>query len=88
MGNGFKNIIKYSRYKIHEHVTSKSWAIIIMPIDIKIDNAHGFVHIHFSNKGKHHKISITDYDKILNTIIKHIDENKIIDKYKLCGELK
>jgi hypothetical protein len=45
MGNQRKNII--GKYTIYDYISPKMWAIIIMPIEIRVDNAHEFVHIHF-----------------------------------------
>jgi len=45
------NSIKLGKYKIYRKTSKKGWAITITPINIRIDNFHGFPHIHFSLKG-------------------------------------
>ena len=72
---------------IYENITPKMWAIVIMPIEIRIDNAHGYVHIHFSLKGLKHKINKTSFDEIYEIIEEHIEKNRVIDKRKLWEEL-
>ncbi|MDR2623170.1 MAG: hypothetical protein LBC39_01165 [Methanobrevibacter sp.] len=84
-GSQNKNII--GDYLIYDNKTPRMWAIVIMPIEIRVDNAHGFVHIHFSHRGIHHKINKTDFDEIYEIIVRHIEINKIIDKKKLWEEL-
>ncbi|MDR1820615.1 MAG: hypothetical protein LBR15_10285 [Methanobrevibacter sp.] len=74
-------------YTLHINVTSKMWAIVIMPIQIRVDNTHGFVHIHFSHKGKHHKIGKSNFDEIYEIIVNHVENNEIISKKKIWGEL-
>jgi hypothetical protein len=55
---------KIGKYTIHVNITPRTWAIIIMPPEIRIDNANGFVHIHFSLRGKHHPINKKDFNHI------------------------
>jgi hypothetical protein len=73
-----KNII--GKYIIYDNISPRMWAIIIMPIEIRVDNAHGFVHIHFSHKGFQHKINKVDFNEIYEIIIHHIEINQTIDK--------
>ncbi|WP_281192496.1 hypothetical protein [Methanobrevibacter filiformis] len=35
-----------------------------MPDNVRVDNFHGFPHIHFSLKGKHNKININNMDDV------------------------
>ncbi|MCL2116586.1 MAG: hypothetical protein FWH29_10255 [Methanobrevibacter sp.] len=80
-----KNFIR--DYIIYDNTTPKMWAIIVMPIEIRIDNAHGYVHIHFSLKGRKHKINKTNFHEIYGIIEKHIEKNELINKKKLWKEL-
>ena len=33
---------------VYKRKSKRGWAIVIMPDNIRIDNYHGFTHIHFS----------------------------------------
>jgi hypothetical protein len=79
--------LEYGKYKIYLKTSKRGWAITITPINIRVDTFHGFPHIHFSLKGKHHPIKINKLDKALNIIINHILDNDEINKKKLREEL-
>ena len=87
MKKSLKNKNFIGDYIVYDNITPKMWAIIIMPIEIRIDNAHGYVHIHFSLKGPKHKINKRNFYEIYEIIEKHIEKNSILDKNKLWSEL-
>ncbi|MDR0911329.1 MAG: hypothetical protein LBM96_01845 [Methanobrevibacter sp.] len=87
MKSGSRNKNFIGEYIIYDSMTPRMWAIVIMPIELRVDNAHGFVHIHFSHRGIKHKINKNNFYEIYEIIVNHIEENKIIDKRKLWDEL-
>nr|WP_302578488.1 hypothetical protein [Methanobrevibacter arboriphilus] len=58
-----------------------------MPDGTRVDNFHGFMHIHLEHNGKKHSI-IENKTQILKIIIKHIERNKKIIKKGLLEELR
>jgi len=58
-----------------------------MPDNIRIDNHHGFVHIHFTPKGKKHEIKEKNIDTLLNIIVQNIGKNEELDLNKLKEDL-
>jgi len=58
-----------------------------MPDKLLIDNFHGDVHFHIDKKTKI-KITILNSDKIFFKVMKHIESEKGLDKYKLLEELR
>lgn len=72
---------------VYKRKSKRGWAIVIMPDNIRIDNYHGFTHIHFSLNGKHEKIKYDDFDEIYRIIKMHILLNKGINKKLLRKEL-
>ncbi|MGL4669841.1 MAG: hypothetical protein ACRCVG_04515 [Methanobacteriaceae archaeon] len=85
LNNG--NVVKVRGYNIYERKSRKGWAIIIMPIGIRIDNFHGFPHIHFSQNGKKHNINTNNFNKVYKVVFTHILTNTKISKEKLREEL-
>ena len=81
------NVMEIGEYTLYRKNSMRWWAITITPINIRIDNFHGFPHIHYSLKGKHHSIGINDLDKAYKIVIHHIENNKKIYKDKLTEEL-
>jgi len=74
MKKGLRNKNFIGDYIIYDNIAPKMWAIIIMPIEIRIDNAHDYVHIHFSLKGTKHKINKTNFYEIYGIIETHIEK--------------
>jgi hypothetical protein len=72
---------------IYHRKSKRGWAIVIMPDNIRIDNFHGFSHIHLEFKGKHEPIKYDSFETVLNIIIDHIEINKGLNKKKLRLEL-
>ncbi|MCK9152288.1 hypothetical protein [Methanobacterium alcaliphilum] len=65
----------------------KYWAILLMPDNIRIDNNHGYCHIHLKNKKNHHPLKNDSFESIYQIISDHIQENNQIDMDKLKKEL-
>lgn len=79
---------KIGNYDVYERQTQRGWAIVILPIGIKIDNFHGFSHFHFSSEDKeHHKININTLEEAYNITFNHIIKNTEINPKKLYEEL-
>ena len=74
-------------YDVYERESIRGWAITIIPIGIRIDNFHGFPHIHFTLKGEKHKINVEEFEKALYIVFLHISKNKKINPEKLFEEL-
>jgi hypothetical protein len=81
------NISKIGKYKIYRKISQRGWVITIMPAKIRIDNYHGFPHIHYSLKGTHNPIEVNDLNKAFEIVTKYILNNETINKEKLRGEL-
>lgn len=73
--------------KVYFRETTRGWAIPITPDGIRIDNFHGFVHIHLSFNGDKIPIKHNDPKKIIKIIENHIFKNKGIIKKELLEEL-
>lgn len=73
---------------IKSRKSKKGWAIMIIPPNIRIDNFHGYAHIHFSPKGKKHRIKEENFDKIYQIVRIHLKKNKKLIKKELLGELR
>ncbi|MDR0774697.1 MAG: MarR family transcriptional regulator [Rickettsia sp.] len=78
---------KIGNYDVYEREGYRGWAIIIMPDGLRIDNYHGFPHIHFTHKGKKHKINTNNMEKALEILYNHIWKNEIINKKKITGRI-
>ncbi|MGL6298850.1 MAG: hypothetical protein ACRC1M_06775 [Methanobacteriaceae archaeon] len=83
-----RSVVKIGEYDLYERKSRKGWAIIIMPIGIRIDNFHGFPHIHFSQNGIKHEINTNDFNEAYEIVFKHILTNNKINKGKLREELQ
>lgn len=74
--------------KIIYHRRSKiGWAIVIMPDNVRIDNFHGFTHLHLEGKGCHEPIKHDPFDTVLNIVVDHIERNRGLHKKELRLEL-
>jgi hypothetical protein len=67
--------------------SKRGWAIVIMPNNIRIDNHHGFEHLHFSLKGKKHEITEKNMDTLINIIITNVEKNKELNLNELKEDL-
>ncbi|MGL6298512.1 MAG: hypothetical protein ACRC1M_05025 [Methanobacteriaceae archaeon] len=81
------SLLKIGKYNIYHKNSKRGWAITIMPINFRIDNFHGFPHIHFSLKGEHNPIRVNNFNEALIIVINHISNNDEINKKKLMEEL-
>jgi len=67
--------------------SQRGWAMTILPEGVRIDNFHGFMHIHLELGGKKHP-TIDDKVKIRELVKKHIEKNNKIIKKELREELR
>lgn len=79
------------RYKIKDNFViwneeAGVWAIIILPELIRIDNWHGYPHIHINKEKK--RISINNSYKVFLKVMGHIDRESVVNLKKLLGELR
>ncbi|MBZ9569972.1 hypothetical protein KQY27_00165 [Methanobrevibacter sp. TMH8] len=79
------------RYKIHNKSVIWSengdyWVIIILPDNIKVDNWHGYPHIHIGDEKK--KISINNSYKAFLKVRLHINRESGVNLNKLLEELR
>jgi len=58
-----------------------------MPDEIRVDNYHGFPHIHLSLEGDKIPIKYNDRDEVFIIIRNHLLKNKDIIKKELLEEL-
>jgi len=79
--------IVYMDKHIHIARSKRGWGITILPDGIRLDNFHGFSHIHLTLDGDHHHIKYDNADEIIVFLLNHIDKNKGIDIEKLKKEL-
>ena len=76
--------IKIKKSQIFYRETQRGWAIVIMPNKIKIDNFHGFPHIHIKNK---ETIKTKTLNKVLNIVVNYISLNNEINLEDLKNKL-
>ncbi|MCL2687781.1 MAG: hypothetical protein FWE58_04530 [Methanobrevibacter sp.] len=72
---------------IKSRKSKKGWAIVIIPPHARIDNFHGYSHIHFTPTGKKHKIIEMDFDMLYEIIRTHLKKNKKLIKEELLEVL-
>lgn len=80
----------HSRFQdktIYRIVSKRGWTIVIMPDNIRLDNFHGFPHIHMEGVENHLPITYNDFKTVDNLIMDHIDRNTGINKKELLMEL-
>jgi hypothetical protein len=65
----------------------KGWSMIIMPDSIRIDNNHGYCHIHIEYKKNYQRIKDNSLEAIYSLIINHIEINNGINLDELKKEL-
>lgn len=63
-----------------------SWAIIIFPEFILIDNCHSYPHIHINDENR--KISINNSCKVFLKVKLHIESESEVNLNKLLMELR
>ncbi len=67
--------------------SKKGWSMVIMPDSIRIDNNHGYCHIHIEYKKNHQNIKDNSLEAIYAMIMDHIEINKGINLDELKKEL-
>jgi hypothetical protein len=67
--------------------SKKGWSMVIMPDSIRIDNNHGYCHIHTEYKKNYQKIKENSLESIYLMIIDHIEINNGINLDELKKEL-
>jgi hypothetical protein len=72
---------------IYRRRSKRGWSIVIMPDNIRIDNFHGFPHVHLEGKGGHEEIKTNDFKTVHQIVIKHLERNKGVNKKELKREL-
>ena len=72
---------------IYWRQSKKGWSIMLMPESIRIDNNHGYCHIHLKYKKNYQKIKDDSFDDIYQLIIGHIEKNNGINLDDLKKEL-
>jgi len=68
--------------------SEKGWVIIIIPPYARIDNFHGYTHIHFTPKGEKFKVKEKNFEEIYKVVRLHLKRNKKLIENKLLEELK
>ncbi|MDP3624485.1 MAG: hypothetical protein Q8R66_11260 [Methanobacteriaceae archaeon] len=67
--------------------SKKGWSMIIMPDSIRIDNNHGYCHIHLEYKKNYQNIKENSLEAIYSMITDHIEINNGINLDELKKEL-
>jgi hypothetical protein len=80
--------VEIKNYKIYYRETLRGWAVAIMPNKIRIDNFHGFPHIHYSLKGEKQPIKTGTLTETLKIVLKYLSENDEIILEDLKNELE
>ncbi|KZX10143.1 hypothetical protein [Methanobrevibacter curvatus] len=84
-----ENKIKIKKYLIYYYETKRGWAIVIMPDEVRIDNFHGFPHMHyFAGDNNHKSIKTNTLTEALAIIINYLTKNDELIKEDLKEELK
>jgi hypothetical protein len=65
----------------------RGWSIVIMPGSIRIDDNHGYCHIHIGNKKNYQPIKDDSFEAIYQILVQHLERNKGIDLAELRKEL-
>jgi hypothetical protein len=87
MKNRTTSKILIENKEIYRDKSARGWAIVVMPDEIRVDNYHGFTHIHLSLDGDKIPIKYSDRDEVFVMIREHIIKNKNIIKKELLEEL-
>lgn len=74
-------------YVLYRRLTQKGWGISILPSKVRIDNFHGYPHIHFKLHGIKHNIKVNDMDEAYRIVHNHIMDFKKVNKRILFREL-
>ena len=71
---------------IYRKQSKRGWSIVVMPDGIRLDNFHGYPHIHWNN-GEIEEIIHDDYEIVLEIIRASISRGKDINLTDLRKEL-
>lgn len=82
-----KNRKSSQNNQIYWRKSKRGWSIIVMPDSIRIDNNHGYCHIHLKYKKNYQTIKDDSFGGIYQLIIGHIEENNGINLDDLKKEL-
>lgn len=82
-----KNEKSFQNNQIHWRKSKKAWSILLMPESIRIDNNHGYCHIHLKYKKNYQTIKNNSFIGIYQLIIGHIEKNNGINLDDLKKEL-
>jgi len=82
-----KNEKSFQNNLIYWRKSKKGWSLIVMPESIRIDNNHGYCHIHMNYKKNYQKIKDDSFNGIYQLIIGHIEKNNGINLDNLKKEL-
>jgi hypothetical protein len=74
-------------YFVYRRITRRGWAISIMPHKIRIDNFHGYPHIHFKLHGIKHQIKVNNIDEAYKIVHNHINDFRKVNNRILFREL-
>ncbi len=66
----------------------RGWSMVIMPESIRIDNFHGYCHIHIHEKKNYHTIKDESFDNIYHLVVEHLERNNGINVLELEKELE
>ncbi|MDR0912695.1 MAG: hypothetical protein LBM96_08885 [Methanobrevibacter sp.] len=79
----------YSRYgkDIYINNSSRGWAIVIMPEEIRIDNYHKEPHIHIKSNRPHLPIKFSKIDEVGLIVELHLEKYNGININELKNEL-
>lgn len=72
---------------IYWRKAERGWYIVIMPESIRIDDNHGYCHIHIGKKKNYHPIKDDTFEAIYLVLVEHIARNKGINRPELRKEL-
>lgn len=86
-----KKKVYSTKYKIKDRTvyrknSQKGWSIVIMPDGIRLDNFHGYPHIHGDTRNME-EIIYDDYEMVLKIVRRYIKRGEYIKTSKLREEL-
>ncbi|MBI5460461.1 hypothetical protein [Methanobacterium sp.] len=73
---------------VYRRKSKRGWSIVIMLDNIRIDNFHGFPHIHIQKKAGYEEIGIDDPDLVYFIVMDHLERENGLNIEKLKEELE
>jgi hypothetical protein len=55
--------------------SQRGWAIVIMPDNVRMDNHHGYPHIHYTPKGKKFEIKEKNVEILFDMVLENVTKN-------------